>query len=211
MRMVRRTVIAVVSLVFFSVLYPLQTIHSLWRKVVLQEEGRFALSSIREAYAKVLITAEGALKYIFPEAQETQKELRVLGDQERAAIEETADITFDLELDKEFTFYTAKTDQAAIGYALEGQVRGKWGTIHYMVFFNTDKSIRDVVVLEYREKRGEPVAKEKFRKQFRGKTIQDPLRLKKDIRGVSGATISSTGMTDGIRKMVHVFDHLFKK
>jgi Na+-translocating ferredoxin:NAD+ oxidoreductase RnfG subunit len=69
--------------------------------------------------------------------------------------------------------------------------------------------IVDVVVLEYKEKRGLPVAKGRFLKQFVGKTMQNKLKLRKDIRGVSGATISSRSMTNGIRKLVYVFNEFY--
>ena len=53
--------------------------------------------------------------------------------------------------------------------------------------------------------RGKPVAEKRFWGQFLGKGSGDPIRLQEDIRGVTGATISSKGITNGIRKLVHIF------
>ena len=159
--------------------------------------------------AKVLVSAGNAFKLLVPEATETKTETKVLTEEQKKLIEATADVKFNSELDKEFVFYIGKNNGEIVGFAAEDRVKGKWGVIHYMIVFNTNGSIRDLVVLEYSEKRGRPVAKERFRKQFRGMTINDRIRLKKDIRGVSGATISSTGMTNGVRKMTHVFHELY--
>jgi len=159
--------------------------------------------------AKVLVSAANAFKFLVPEATETKTEVKVLTEEQKKMIEAEADVKFNLELDKEFVFYIGKNNGENVGFGAEDRVKGKWGVIHYIIVFNTNGSIRDFAVLEYGEKRGKPVAKERFRKQFRGMTINDRIRLKKDIRGVSGATISSTGMTNGVRKMTHVFHELY--
>lgn len=161
------------------------------------------------APAKVLVSARNAFKLLVPVATETKIEIKVLTEEQKKSIEAAADVKFDPELDKEFIFYVGWDDGEIVGFAAEDRVKGKWGIIHYIIVFNTNGSIRDIAVLEYSEKRGRPVAKEGFRKQFRGMTINDRIRLKKDIRGVSGATISSTGMTNGVRKMTHVFHELY--
>jgi Na+-translocating ferredoxin:NAD+ oxidoreductase RnfG subunit len=46
------------------------------------------------------------------------------------------------------------------------------------------------------------VAYEAWRKQFRGKTSAAPLQVGKDIRNVSGATISANAVTRGVRRTV---------
>jgi len=56
-----------------------------------------------------------------------------------------------------------------------------------------------VDVLVYREPYGGEVAYEAWRKQFRGKTTSDPLKVDKDIRSISGATISVNAVTAGVR------------
>jgi len=161
--------------------------------------------------AKVLVSARNAFRVLVPEATETKTEVKVLTEEQKKTIEVAAGIKFNPELDKEFIFYIGWHEEKIVGYAAEDRSKGKWGVIHYLIVFNTNGSIRDFAVLEYGEKRGRPVAKERFRKQFRGMTIHDRMKLRKDIHGVSGATISSTGMTNGVRKMTHVFHELYIK
>jgi hypothetical protein len=43
------------------------------------------------------------------------------------------------------------------------------------------------------------VAYDAWRKQFRGKTTGDPLQVDRDIRSISGATISVNSVTAGVR------------
>lgn len=60
----------------------------------------------------------------------------------------------------------------------------------------------DVEILEYREAYGGEVANAKWRAQFSGKDYQSPLKLTKDIQNISGATLSSKHITDGVRRLV---------
>ncbi|PIW58254.1 MAG: hypothetical protein COW13_05350 [Candidatus Omnitrophica bacterium CG12_big_fil_rev_8_21_14_0_65_50_5] len=64
----------------------------------------------------------------------------------------------------------------------------------------------EVSVLDYQEIRGKPVAKNRFLKQYQNKTIHNPVKLKKDIDGITGATISSRSLTDGVRKILYIFE-----
>ena len=114
-------------------------------------------------------------------------------------------------LDREFHFFIGRDAGRVVGYAVEDTVKGKWGIIRYILSIDPHGRVLDVMVLEYSERRGRPVAKRRFLKQFEGKTIHDKITLRRDIHGVSGATISSSSMTNGIRKLVHVFDELYVK
>ena len=44
------------------------------------------------------------------------------------------------------------------------------------------------------------MAYDAWRKQFRGKTISAPLQVGKDIKNISGATISSNSVTRGVKQ-----------
>lgn len=83
---------------------------------------------------------------------------------------------------------------------------GKWGPIHYALAVNPDGRIHKAVVLDYEEIRGKNVAKSRFLRQYEGKSTKDPVMLRQDIDGITGATISSRSMTDGVRKLLHIFE-----
>jgi Na+-translocating ferredoxin:NAD+ oxidoreductase RnfG subunit len=96
--------------------------------------------------------------------------------------------------------YRVSRQGSLLGFAQVRNVKGKDQPITYLVAVDSADALRDIDVLVYREPRGGEVAYEPWRKQFRGKTVRDPLQVGKDIRIVSGATISSNSVTRGVRQ-----------
>jgi hypothetical protein len=86
-----------------------------------------------------------------------------------------------------------------LGFAEVRNVKGKERPITYLVAVDSSGATRDIDILVYREPQGGEVANEAWRRQFRGKTAADPLQVGKDIRNISGATISSNSVTRGVR------------
>lgn len=89
-----------------------------------------------------------------------------------------------------------------LGFAEVGNVIGKSEPITFLVAIGPDDRLKDVDILVYREPRGGEVAYEAWRKQFRGKTAADSVRVGKSIRSISGATISVHAVTAGVRRML---------
>lgn len=87
-----------------------------------------------------------------------------------------------------------------MGFAQVRNVKGKDQPITFLVAIDSSNALKDIDVLVYREPYGGEVAYEPWRKQFRGKRSTDQLVVGKDIRNVSGATISSHSVTLGVRK-----------
>jgi len=163
-----------------------------------------------EVRAEVLMTKGAALKELLPQAEEITPTLITLSNKQKKKIEQEADLILSGEHGSEFQFYIGYSGGKIIGYAAEDTVAGKWGPIHYMAGITPQGSVSNIIILEYKERRGRPVAKKRFLKQYFGKTIQNPIRLRKDIDGVTGATISSRGITDGVRKLLYIFEEFFK-
>ncbi|MCA9401116.1 MAG: FMN-binding protein [Candidatus Omnitrophica bacterium] len=161
------------------------------------------LSVCFPGYADQLINVDQALKSIFKNAQRIDRSIITLTDAEMAKVETSADITFEGVHNRELIRYDVFHAGSKVGVAMEDTVMGKWGPIHYLVGLDLTGKILKVVVLDYQEIRGKPIARNRYMKQYKGKTIHDPIRLRRDIDGVSGATISSRSITDGIRKIVH--------
>jgi len=89
-----------------------------------------------------------------------------------------------------------------LGFAEVGNVIGKDQPITFLVAIGPDDRLKDVDILVYREPRGGEVAYEAWRKQFRGKTAADSVRVGRGIRSISGATISVHAVTAGVRRML---------
>lgn len=86
-----------------------------------------------------------------------------------------------------------------LGFAVVRDVRGKDQPITFLVAVDTGGRVLDVDILAYREPYGGEVAYESWRRQFRGRTALDSIRIGRPIRNVSGATISSHAVTLGVR------------
>jgi hypothetical protein len=91
------------------------------------------------------------------------------------------------------------------GWFVVDEVVGKHETITYAVGIAADGGVRRVEVLEYRETYGYEVAEEAWLKQFVGKTADAPLKLNQDIRNISGATLSSKHLTDGVKRVMALY------
>ena len=107
-----------------------------------------------------------------------------------------------------YTIFVATTHGQIDGYAVVDDEQG----LHQPITFATRLSPRGMVerveIMVYREPRGDEVRDVRFRKQFQGKTSQDPLRLNRDIDAVSGATVSSASLAVGVRRATILVEEL---
>lgn len=95
-----------------------------------------------------------------------------------------------------------------LGHAVVREVRGKDQPITFLVATDPAGEVLDVDILVYREPYGGEVAYESWRRQFRGLTAQDSVRIGHPIRNISGATISSNAVTLGVRRALSDLDQL---
>jgi len=96
--------------------------------------------------------------------------------------------------------YRVSRGGTLLGFAQVRNVKGKDQPITYLVAIDSASALKDIDILVYREPRGGEVAYDSWRKQFRGKTTAAPLQVGKDIKNISGATISSNSVTRGVKQ-----------
>lgn len=89
-----------------------------------------------------------------------------------------------------------------LGFAAVRDVIGKDQPITFLVAIDPADRLKDVDVLVYREPYGGEVAYEAWRRQFRGKHAADSLRIGREIRAISGATISVHAVTLGVKQLL---------
>jgi transcriptional regulator of nitric oxide reductase len=89
-----------------------------------------------------------------------------------------------------------------LGFAQVGNVIGKDQPITFLVAIDPEGRLKDVDILVYREPYGGEVAYDAWRRQFRGKTAADSLRVGREIRSISGATISVHAVTRGVTRIL---------
>lgn len=88
------------------------------------------------------------------------------------------------------------------GWFILDRVVGKHEFITYAVALTPEGAVKRVEILEYRETYGGEVRNAAWRQQFVGKTFGSQLKLGADIKNISGATLSSRHITDGVRRLL---------
>jgi len=87
-------------------------------------------------------------------------------------------------------------------YAVVRDVRGKDQPITFLLVLEPSLAITGLEILAYREPYGGEIRNSTWRRQFTGRQPGDPLRHGREIRNISGATISARSVTDGVRKIL---------
>jgi Na+-translocating ferredoxin:NAD+ oxidoreductase RnfG subunit len=103
-----------------------------------------------------------------------------------------------------WTVRTATKAGASLGWVVVDEVVGKVELIGYAVGIALDGSVRQVEILSYRESHGHEVRLPAWRRQFVGKGPGAAIRVGEDIANISGATLSCTHVTEGVRRIVAV-------
>ena len=96
------------------------------------------------------------------------------------------------------------------GFFIVDEVVGKHEYITYAVGLNPDGTVKQIEIMTYRESYGYEVRNADWREQFVGKSASAPLKLDKDIKNISGATLSCRHITDGVKRILATYEVAFK-
>src|SRR5262245_45155234 len=96
------------------------------------------------------------------------------------------------------------------GWFFVDEVLGKHEFITWALGLNADGSVHQIEILEYRETYGSEIRNAKWRAQFTGKRDGAPLKLDADIKNISGATLSCRHITDGVKRLLAIYELVFK-
>jgi hypothetical protein len=149
------------------------------------------------AYAKVYLSVEEAQQLMFPGASFTKSPL-TLTDVQARAIEQASHANV---LSRLVQVWKVSTG----GWFIADQVVGKHEFIPIALGLDASGAVKDVEILEYREAYGDGVRNPKWRAQFAGKRNGAKLTLAEDIQNISGATLSSKHITDGVRRLLATY------
>jgi Na+-translocating ferredoxin:NAD+ oxidoreductase RnfG subunit len=95
--------------------------------------------------------------------------------------------------------WRATKNGTLIGHVFVDEVVGKQNLITYAVGVDPDGSLRNLQIMAYRESHGSEVRNPSWRAQFDHRRSLDELRFRTDIKNISGATLSSEHVTQGVR------------
>ncbi len=91
------------------------------------------------------------------------------------------------------------------------EVLGKHEMITYAVALRPNGEILGVEIMEYVESYGYEIQDPRWRNQFVGKTRKDPIKLNQDIQNISGATLSAKHVTDGVNRVMAIYEMVLSK
>ena len=98
--------------------------------------------------------------------------------------------------------WKAQAGERLLGLFVLDHVIGKHLYIDYSVAMDTSGRIKRVDILQYRESYGYEVREAGWLSQFAGKSSGSALKVNQDIRNISGATLSSHHVTEGVKRVV---------
>ena len=162
----------------------------------------FALPTVAlvapSAFAVQYLNIEQAQREIFPGKSFTAAPVRLTSAQKKT-IEQRSGVR------------VLKDDQqvwrvSGEGWFIVDEVVGKHEFITYAVGLTKEGVVRQIEIMDYRETYGGEVRNEKWRAQFVGKTSAAALKLDGDIKNISGATLSSRHIADGVRRLLVFYD-----
>ncbi len=159
------------------------------------------LGTSASCFATTYFTIEQAQKAMFPGASMSPVDGKLTPAQ-RKAIEKASD----MRLRKEPRVWRV----AGGGWFFVDEVLGKHEFITYAVALTAGGAVKQIEIMEYRESYGGQVREAKWRAQFTGKTARAPLRLDQDIKNISGATLSSRHVTEGVRRVLAFYEAVLK-
>jgi len=154
------------------------------------------------AFAIDYMNADQAAKLMFPQADRFESR-SVAFDAEQLRRLEAAGVSA---RSARWQVRLAQRDGVTLGYIVVDDVIGKFELISYAVGIGSDGAVRQVEVLSYRESHGHEIRLPAWRKQFVGKDSSAPLRIGEDIANISGATLSCSHVTEGVKRIVAVVD-----
>jgi len=172
---------------------------SYWRPFV--APAAIILSTSSATFAAAYLSVEQAQKILFPGSSMSAAGITLTPEQ-RKAIEKASD----MRLRKDPQFWRV----AGGGWFIVDEVLGKHEFITYAVALTASGAVKGVEILDYRESYGYEVRDAKWRAQFTGKTARDPLKLDNDIKNISGATLSSRHIAEGVRRVLATYEAALK-
>lgn len=173
------------------------------------------------SYAFTVLTKEQALEEVFgPGAEITIEKKKLKGSKlskvkkrlgGRLVYEQAGSESGKVRGRKTIKFYFASKDGKKVGVAIIDKEPGRWGPVKFIIALDLKAKVKKVRVMSYQEKRGRPIARRSFMRQYVGKTSKSPLTVGRDITGISGATISSRAATFSVTKAIVLYEELYLK
>ncbi len=135
---------------------------------------------------------------VIPSAVELREMIRTRMGKTKTSLWESSYVTF-----------VAKRGEIILGYAVIVEEIGKHRPITFVVGVEKDGRVKDVALMVYREPYGGEVRDERFLAQYQGKDLKAPLLPYRDIRNITGATLSVKAIGRGAKKALALVEIIY--
>lgn len=165
------------------------------------------LSSPISIDAKVFYAKDEALRLAFPDADQIEMRTFIMKDSEQKRAQEMARTPIDSKL---FTFYIGKKRGAVIRYVAIDTHVVRTLPETFMAVLSPEGQLQTVIILAFHEPT-EYLPSQRWLEQFRDKSLSPELWAGRDIAGIAGSTLTTHAITQGIRKVLALFEILIKE
>jgi hypothetical protein len=166
------------------------------------------VAAARPAQADVCVwrDPDRTMARLFPEARDYLTVTKKVTPQVVARMERELGARLDDSEKAEFNFYELRLRRAGktvtVGTAMALAGKGEYGAIEVVIGLDPQGRIRAAYIQRSREKANQAIRSDSFLGQFVGKSVEDPLRFGKDLRGLDGAQRAAEAVRLTIRKML---------
>lgn len=152
--------------------------------------------AVTDAEARAFHGRKDGLAEVFPQADSIESERFFLGQEQMAAVAKLSGAELE---DGLVTIYVARKGEDVLGYGfLETHtVRTKPETL--LIRVSPEGKVERILQMAFYEPL-DYVAGEKWLDQFTGKELAPALRVRRDIHGIGGSTLTAYAATQGVRK-----------
>lgn len=158
-----------------------------------------AVSLSSSAHATVYFTETAVRKALFPAATQFIDRSMTLSSAQVKALKKAASAFVPK---NKVLVWDVMGASGKLGTLFIDQVYGKHEFITYALALGTNDEVTRIEVMDYRETYGDQVRNANWRAQFSGKRHGQPLFLNKQIKNISGATLSCIHLTEGVRRLL---------
>jgi Na+-translocating ferredoxin:NAD+ oxidoreductase RnfG subunit len=142
------------------------------------------------------LTIDVAQKEFFPHAQTFDPVLIALTPDQKSVV---AKLAGPQPPHRNLRIWSAVEDGANVGYVFFDEVIGRSDYISYATAIDGHGALKTIEILSYRESHGAEIRNAGWREQFANKSDLAQLQFRVDIKNISGATLSSEHVTQGVR------------
>jgi hypothetical protein len=155
-----------------------------------------SLSPVAIVVAADYLSLDAAQKAVYPDADAFQE---VVVKQTPEQINALLELAGPQPPHGTIRIFKATRNGAALGHVFVDEVIGRENLITYAIGIDADGALRNLEIMSYRESHGGEVRNPGWRGQFDHRNSLDELRFRTDIKNISGATLSSEHVTQGVR------------